>query len=81
MAKVVCPKCSNNFFGSPLKGAAAALAGAATGAYVGSGVGIAGGPMGAVAGTIPGAVIGGTIGYFGSQKFYKCDKCGKVFAI
>lgn len=39
MAKAECPKCNHRFEGSPLKGAAATVAGASLGAYFGSSIG------------------------------------------
>lgn len=82
MARVECPKCSNQFDPTNhLATGSAAVAGAAAGAKVGAGFGLAGGPLGAIAGTIPGAILGGAIAFLGASKFAKCPECGDVFII
>ena len=83
MAKIVCPKCKNQFDANnpeslvTRSAAAAALGG--TGAYFGSGIGIAAGPLGAIAGTIPGAAIGGAVGWLAADQVRRCPKCSKIF--
>lgn len=84
MAKVVCPKCENQFDGNDnthrvTRGAAAGVLGTA-GAVVGSGIGVVTAGTG-MAATIPLAVGGAVIGYLGASSFRRCPSCGKIFKI
>lgn len=83
MAKIICPKCkqefdSNNIESFVTRGAAAAAA-ATAGAIYGAGLGIVGGPGGGISGAVPGGIIGGAIGWFAADQFRRCPKCGRIF--